>query len=143
MEITDVRTIKVGVELDEPSGLSGDREIGSRGAAFVLVETDAGITGIGEGLCPEPYIIERIVEEKYAPRLIGEDPLAIERNWQAMLTQDLYWDKKGQGIAAASGVDIALWDVIGKATGRPVGDLLGGTRRDAVTPYASTMYITN
>ncbi|MFW6384934.1 MAG: mandelate racemase/muconate lactonizing enzyme family protein [Halodesulfurarchaeum sp.] len=141
MEITDVRTIRVEVELDESKGLSRDREIGSRGAAFVVVETDEGITGVGEGVGPESSIVERIVEEKYAPRLIGEDPLAIERHWQAMLTQDLYWDKMGQGVSAASGVDIALWDIAGKYYDAPVYRLLGGPAGDGtLNPYASDLF---
>jgi L-alanine-DL-glutamate epimerase-like enolase superfamily enzyme len=126
MEITDVRTIEARVEPDDPLGVSRGRELDARGAAFVVVETDVGITGIGEGVGPEPYIVERIVEEKYAPRLIGEDPLDVERHWAAMLTDDLYWDRKGQGVSAASGVDIALWDIAGKYHGVPLYRLLGG-----------------
>jgi L-alanine-DL-glutamate epimerase-like enolase superfamily enzyme len=142
MEITDIRTIKARVELDDPRGLSRDREIETRGAAFVVVETDAGITGIGEGVGPEPYIVERIVEEKYAPRLVGADPLDIERHWQAMLTEDLYWDRKGQGVAAASGIDIALWDIAGKYHETPVYRLLGGDADGSGTlrPYASDLF---
>lgn len=142
MEITDVRTIEVRVEQDDPLGVSRDRELDARGAAFVVVETDAGVTGIGEGVGPEPYIVERIVEEKYAPRLIGEDPLEIERHWEAMLTDDLYWDRKGQGVAAASGVDIALWDVAGKVRDEPVYRLLGGdTGGDgSLKAYASDLF---
>ncbi|MFB6108303.1 MAG: mandelate racemase/muconate lactonizing enzyme family protein [Haloplanus sp.] len=141
MEITDVRTVRVEVELDEPLGLSRDRAIERRGAAFVVVETDAGLTGIGEGVGPEPYIVERIVEEKYAPRLVGENPLEIERHWQSMLTEDLYWDRKGQGVAAASGVDIALWDLKGKYHDVPVYELLGGPAGDAeLKPYASDLF---
>ena len=126
MEITDVRTVTLRVELDEPLGVSRGRELDARGAALVVVETDAGIAGVGEGVGPEPYIVERIVEEKYAPRLVGEDPLDVERLWGEMLTDDLYWDRKGQGVAAASGVDIALWDIAGKYHDEPVYRLLGG-----------------
>jgi len=126
MEITDITTVTVRHELDEPLGLSRDRSIDARGAAFVVVETDAGITGVGEGVGPEPYIVERIVEEKYAPRLVGADPLDVEAHWETMLTDDVYWDRKGQGVAAASGVDIALWDIAGKYHDEPVYRLLGG-----------------
>jgi len=114
MEITDVRTIELQVDLDRPLGVSRDREADTRGASIIVVETDEGIRGIGEGVGPEPYITERIVEEKYAPRLVGQNPLDVERLWTEMLTEDLYWDRKGQGVAAASGIDIALWDVAGK-----------------------------
>ncbi|WP_248897715.1 mandelate racemase/muconate lactonizing enzyme family protein [Haloplanus halobius] len=140
MEITDVRTVSIEVPLERPLGISRGREFDTRGAAFVVVETDAGITGIGEGVGPEPYIVERIVEEKYAPRLIGEDPLDIERHWQAMVTEDLYKDRAGQGISAASGVDIALWDIAGKHHGVPVSRLLGGPVGGDIKPYASDLF---
>ncbi|QLG28193.1 mandelate racemase/muconate lactonizing enzyme family protein [Halorarum halophilum] len=142
MDITDVETVQVQVDLDEPLGVSRGRETDIRSAAFVVVETDAGITGIGEGVGPEPYIVERIVEGKYAPRLIGEDPLDVERLWGAMLTDDLYWDRKGQGVAAASGVDIALWDIAGKYHEEPVYRLLGGDADGSgrLEAYASDLF---
>ncbi|MFC7198698.1 mandelate racemase/muconate lactonizing enzyme family protein [Halospeciosus flavus] len=142
MEITDVRVERLGLDLDEPAGLSRDRAIESRGAAIVLVETDTGITGIGEGVGPEPSIVETIVEEKYRSRLVGEDPLDVERLWQELLTEDLYWDREGQGVSAASGVDIALWDVAGKYHGEPVHRLLGGDTTDdgRLQAYASDLF---
>ena len=142
MEITNVRTVELRATLDRPLGVSRDRETDTRGASIILVETDAGITGIGEGVGPEPYITERIVEEKYAPRLVGEDPLDIERLWTAMLTEDLYWDRKGQGIAAASGVDIALWDLAGKYYETPTYRLLGGDvgGKQSLKAYASDLF---
>jgi len=140
MEITDVRVERIEVLLDRPLGVSRDRSISARGAAFVVVETDAGITGIGEGVGPESYIVERIVEEKYAPRLIGENPLDIERHWESMVTDTLYKDLKGQGLSAASGVDVALWDIAGKHHGVPVYRLLGGPVGGALKPYASDLF---
>jgi D-galactarolactone cycloisomerase len=142
MEITDVYTIRLRVELDEPLGVSRNRELDARGGALVVIETDIGITGIGEGVGPESYITERIVEAKYAPRLIGENPLDIERLWQEMVTTDLYWDRKGQSIAAASGVDIALWDIMGKYHETPVYRLLGGDTdgNGHLQAYASDLF---
>jgi L-alanine-DL-glutamate epimerase-like enolase superfamily enzyme len=142
MQITDVRTVTVRVDLDDPLGLSRDREIDARTAAFVVVETDAGITGVGEGIVPEPYILERVVEGKYAPRLVGEEPLEVERLWRTMLTDDVYWDRKGHGVAAASGVDIALWDIAGKYHDEPVYRLLGGDADGdgRVEAYASDLF---
>lgn len=142
MEITDIRTVTLEVPLGEPLGVSNNREIDTRAAAIVVVETDAGIIGLGEGVGPEPYIVERIVEEKYAPRLIGEDPLDVERLWEKMLTKDLYWDRKGQGVSAASGIDIALWDIAGKHYDVPVYRLLGGSANgtDRLRAYASDLF---
>ncbi|MFC6942727.1 mandelate racemase/muconate lactonizing enzyme family protein [Salinirubellus sp. GCM10025818] len=145
MEITNVETVQLQYEMEEPWGLSRDREVGTRTAAIVVIDTDAGITGIGEGVGPEPYIVERIVEEKYAPRLVGEDPLDIEFLWQTLLTDDLYWDQKGQGVAAASGVDIALWDIAGKYYEEPVYRLLGGDAggNGQLKAYASDLFWTD
>lgn len=142
MEITDVSTVTLEVPLDDPLGVSRDRETDTRGACLVVVETDVGIEGIGEGVGPEPYITERIVTEKYAPRLVGENPLDIQRLWGEMLTEDLYWDKKGQGVAAASGIDIALWDIAGKRYDTPVHRLLGGSTDESgrLQAYASDLF---
>lgn len=133
---------KLGVELEEPKRISADREFDYRSAAIVTVETDSGLTGIGEGYGPEPYIVETIVEEKYRPRLLGEDPLDRERLWQGMLVLDTYWDRKGQGVSAASGVDMALWDLAGKYHDEPLYRLLGGdtTGEGSVRAYASDLF---
>ena len=74
--------------------------------------------------------------------MIGEDPLDIERLWQTMLTDDLYWDRKGQGVSAASEVDIALWDIAGKYHDEPVYRLLGGdsSGTGSVNAYASDLF---
>jgi L-alanine-DL-glutamate epimerase-like enolase superfamily enzyme len=142
MEITNVRTVELAVDLDRPLGVSRGRETDARGASIVVIETDDGLQGIGEGVGPEPYITERIVEEKYAPRLVGEDPREIERLWSTMLTDDLYKDRKGQGVAAASGIDIALWDLMGKYHGTPTYRLLGGDTggERSLRAYASDLF---
>ncbi len=140
MEITDVRVVTLQAPLDEPAGVSRGRALDARGAAIVVVETDAGVTGVGEGVGPEPYIVETIVEEKYRSSLVGADPLETERLWSELLTEDLYWDRKGQGVSAASGVDIALWDIAGKHYDAPVWRLLGGSGTERVQAYASDLF---
>lgn len=142
MKITDVNVVTLGVKLDKPSVLSRGRAIGFRGAAFVVIDTDAGIQGIGEGYGPEFFNIKTIVERKYAPMIKGEDPLDIERIWRKMLMEPVYWDQKGQGVSAASGVDMALWDIAGKHYGAPVYKLMGGdaTGKGTVQAYASDLF---
>ncbi|HET7323769.1 MAG TPA: mandelate racemase/muconate lactonizing enzyme family protein [Halococcus sp.] len=141
MEITDIRVHRLSVDLDRPLQLSRDRTIDSRAAAVVVVETTDGTCGVGEAVGTDPAIVKTIVEEKYAPRLVGESPLERERLWHEMLTQDLYWDRKGPGVVAASGVDIALWDLAGKRYGAPVCDLLGGDAHGgSVQAYASDLF---
>ena len=142
MEITDVSVTTLGVQLDEDHGISKGRSSDYRPAAIVTVETDAGITGIGEGYGPTPQIVETIVEDKFADALVGEDALDRERLWQAMVTEYTYWDQKGQGISAASGVDLALWDIAGKYHDAPVHQLLGGDAHGdgTVQAYASDLF---
>lgn len=142
MEITDARVTRLAVDLDEPAGISNDRWIDRRGAAIITVETDAGLTGVGEAVGPEGDEVETVVEETFAPRLRGADPLDRERLWSAMLTDGLYADQKGVEVSAASGVDLALWDLAGKYHDEPVYRLLGGDAdgTGTVRAYASDLF---
>jgi L-rhamnonate dehydratase len=97
-------------------------------ACFVEVETDAGITGHGLGAITRETVIAEIVNRVIAPAIKGDDPLAHELIWEK-----LYWTltprgQTGFGAQALSAVDIALWDIKGKALGQPIWRLLGGAR---------------
>jgi D-galactarolactone cycloisomerase len=142
MEITDVKVSTLRVPLSKSKGVSMDREIKFRGAAFVIIDTDEGVKGIGEGYGPETYIVRIIVEHKFKPLLVGQDPLDVERLWRRMLMTPIYWDQKGQGVSAASGIDMALWDIAGKHYGVPVYKLLGGDARGdgKLQAYASDLF---
>lgn len=95
----------------------------------VMVDTDAGITGIGEGGDPD-------MMEQLAGQLIGEDPFRTERLWQIMYRG--YFYPAGREKAHALGaLDVALWDLKGKALGVPLYQLLGGRSRDHVECYAT------
>jgi L-alanine-DL-glutamate epimerase-like enolase superfamily enzyme len=142
VEITDVRTVPLRVDLDRPLGVSADRAIDARTACLVVVETDAGLRGVGEAVGPEPAVVERLLDERFGPRLVGADPLAVERHWRRLLTDDLYKERGGVAVAAASGVDIALWDLAGKARDEPVYRLLGGDAggEGSLRAYASDLF---
>jgi len=142
VEITDVRTVRLRVDLDRPLGVSDDRSIDARSACLVVVETDAGVRGVGEAVGPPPAVTERVVDERLAPRLVGADPLAVERQWRRLLTDDLYKERKGAVVAAVSGVDIALWDVAGRVRDEPVYRLLGGDTggTGSLRAYASDLF---
>lgn len=104
---------------------------------FVRVFTDEGITGLGECSPMHLSAIVHFVNEILRPLLVGKDPLAFDTLWSSMY-YDLY--KLGDGglhLEAMSGVDIALWDIFGKATGLPITTLLGGAYREQVQMYAS------
>ena len=94
-----------------------------------------------------PSIVKAIIE---APRshkicsglaelLIGENPLEPGRLWRKMYEGSLYYGRRGAAIHAISGIEIALWDITGKAAGKPIHALLGGARRDRIKCYASTL----
>jgi D-galactarolactone cycloisomerase len=115
----------------------------SRGACLVEVQTDAGITGWGEALCQglqPPQIAAAAIETALEPLLVGADPLQIEPLWQRMYMHTRDYGMKGAMVAAISGVDIALWDIAGKALGQPVWRLLGGAFRERVQAYATGFY---
>ncbi len=149
MEITDVTVTKLESSLEEPNRISNDRAASARPAAIVEVHTDEGLRGIGEGYGPNPHVVETIVEEKYRETLVGRDPRDVEHLWDEMIQGYTYKDQKGPGVAAASGVDIALWDLVGKYYDAPVYRLLGGNGRPdlgdddrtRVRAYASDLFL--
>jgi L-alanine-DL-glutamate epimerase-like enolase superfamily enzyme len=106
---------------------------------LVQVSTDEGITGIGESHAPiAPQVSKAIIDTVLTPVLVGQDPLEIEVLWEKMYsTMRLRGHSTGFMTEAISGVDIALWDILGKVTNLPVYKLLGGAFRDKIKAYAS------
>lgn len=109
------------------------------GWLVVEVETDDGHVGIGN-CALAPRVAKQIVDQYLAPIVIGQDPFDNEYLWQKMYRRTHAWGRKGIGMAAISAVDIALWDLMGKATGRPVFKLLGGRTKEKIWCYASKLY---
>lgn len=126
MKITDVRFVALRHPLAEPIRLAWG-PMTHRHFGLVLIETDAGITGVGETSVNFPHwaITERraTVEAGVRHLLVGEDPLRVEHLWQKMyhslIRLGLLWGK-GAIMSAIGGADIALWDIVGKAYGLPV-----------------------
>src|SRR5690606_37287938 len=108
-------------------------------AVIVRIETDNGIVGWGE--CHTPVageITKAVIDELLAPVVIGADPRDIHPLWERMYaTMRIRGQTGGYQLEAISGIDIALWDVVGKAVGVPIAKLLGGKIRDRVPVYAS------
>ena len=100
---------------------------------FVKVETDEGITGWGESSIGATSVAAVI--DEFGSSIIGLDPFRIEEHWQHMY--HLYHNVRGGALqmAAISGIEIALWDIKGKALGVPVYELLGGAMRDKLWTY--------
>ena len=130
MKITNVRALRV-----DPSGARGR----GGGHTFVLIDTDEGITGLGEcSSAPAEAnfaVLETIRRLKEA--LVGLDPSDISYIWHFVYRRFTFLGSRGFPTTVAAGIDIALWDLNGKALGRPVYKLLGGKLRDSVPLYAN------
>ena len=141
MKITDVEAIVLRQEVVN-DGIAD----GSQDDLIVRISTDEGITGIGE-VDSSPELVRALVQAPSShavatslrDALIGEDPLDVERLWQRMYRGLIYFGRRGIAIHAISGLDIALWDIKGKALGKPVCELLGTPVRDRVRAYASML----
>lgn len=123
MKITDVKTFLVH-----------DRERPERNYTFVKLYTDEGLTGLGEaGINGKELALQGLVDT-YRPVLIGMDPSRIEHIWQTLWRGQFF---RGGHVhsAAVAAIDLALWDLRGKALGVPVYDLLGGRTREHVRCY--------
>ncbi|MEM2491440.1 MAG: mandelate racemase/muconate lactonizing enzyme family protein [Candidatus Bathyarchaeia archaeon] len=133
MKITNVELIPIRSKLEKPLRFSFGI-IEHRNFALIRISTDEGLEGWGETSVNFPYwsIQERLFTIIYGikPLLIGENPLEVKRLWRkmisALLNQGLQWGAKGAIYQAISGVDIALWDILGKASGLPLYQMLGG-----------------
>jgi galactonate dehydratase len=119
MRVTAIETIHVGAYPN---------------ITFVEVRTDAGLVGLGETF-RGPQAVAAHVHESIAPYLLGQDPCAIEAHSHHMLNGYLGFAASGAETRAASAVDIALWDIWGKATNQSLAQLLGGAVRDRIRVY--------
>jgi D-arabinonate dehydratase/D-galactarolactone cycloisomerase len=141
MRITGVETICLRYEM--PYALTYARgEYATREALLVKVHTDdPGIVGWGEAaMWGGPFATSvAVIEKEIAPLVVGEDPRRIEFLWEKVFQETYYHGRRGILIACLSGVDIALWDILGKACGQPVWRLLGGFGRP-LAAYASAGY---
>lgn len=109
--------------------------------SLVLVEvrTETGLVGVGETLARfSPMAYAALIETSLKPRLIGQDARNIGSLWQSM-RRALSGRAGGMLIEAIAGVDIALWDILGKATGQPIAKLLGGVGRERIDVYAAAV----
>src|SRR3954452_3906167 len=142
MKIIGVRVHVLRSALEQPFAFS-QGWVSSRGATLVEVSTDEGVTGWGEALCQglqPPEIAAAAIRHALAPLVIGSDPLEPEVLWHRMYHHTRDYGQKGAVIGAISALDIAFWDIAGKARGEPVARLLGGMFRTRVQAYATGFY---
>ena len=139
MKITEIATLPVAVGRDSSRGHGGGYSEGYSedyrfAVIIVLVRTDEGLTGIGEAsLAGQGRGVLGILDH-FSELLVGQDPGKIE-HWWSELTRGTFWSNGQVIMSAVAGIDIALWDLKGKALGVPVSSLLGGPTRDRVRVY--------
>jgi len=137
VKITDLELIQLAKTLDHPHRNSKQTMV-RRVFSLVRVVTDEGIDGLGEAGC-DPSVAPGVIA-RLKRHVVGMDPFNVEELWQQAFHGAAMYDPKGAAIAAISGVDIACWDVMGKALGVPVHRLLGGQSRRAIPAYASDLH---
>jgi L-rhamnonate dehydratase len=141
MKITNVEAIYLRLPQVKEQCDSG------QDALIVKVSTDAGITGIGE-VDSAPLAVKGIIEGPFSHTtacglrelLVGEDPFETEYLWHKMYRGNIYGGRRGVGLHAMSGIDLALWDIKGKALGQPIWKLLGGGFHKKIRAYASSLF---
>jgi L-rhamnonate dehydratase len=141
MKITQVEAIHLRLPV------VNERCDGSQDTLVVKVHTDAGIVGVGE-VDSSPAVAKAIIEAPISHKIsrglaecvMGQDPFEIDRLIHRMYEGTIFFGRQGAVIQAMSGVEIALWDIVGKAVGRPVYQLLGGGFRKTFRAYASILF---
>jgi len=137
LNIADVTTIKLRYPMDTPMA-DAIHYMPDRPTLLVQVHTDEGIVGLGEAAAYGGALesVEALILGELRQTLLGQDPFRVEKLWQMMATRAHQRGRRGMLMQAISGVDIALWDIVGQATRTPLYRLLGGYR-DTLPVYAS------
>jgi D-galactarolactone cycloisomerase len=138
MKISSLVLHLVECRLPEPQG-NATSFFDRRGALLVEVRTDEGLVGWGE-TWHSPAAAWTIIETSLAPAVFGQDPFEYRRLWGAMHAC-LGYERQGPGLMALSAVDMALWDLRGRALVQPIARLLGGPIRTRVPAYAGGPYL--
>ena len=138
MKIKEISAVGLGGATPE-GGWSEELETGDCVHTLITIITDEGLTGLGSVFTNDGLVKAALNVLK--PLYLGENALEPERVSET-LRQNMFWLGRGGSVThTISGIDIALWDLLGKATGQPVGRLLGGRYRERVKPYASLLMV--
>jgi L-alanine-DL-glutamate epimerase-like enolase superfamily enzyme len=139
MKITAIEAVPLAIPL-RPMTPASSWTGGTRKQIFVRVHTDEGVSGVGEAFAyGAPLAVVSVIEESLAPLVVGQDPLRIEAVVDLMHRGTMIYGRRGLGMFATSGIEIALWDLLGKVRGAPVYELLGGAQRTRLPAYASLL----
>jgi L-alanine-DL-glutamate epimerase-like enolase superfamily enzyme len=132
-KITEIRAIPLNA-----GQRGGELDTSVNQYTLVQVRTDAGLTGIGSSYTSTDLV--RAALGRLADLYLGETAIEPLRVHEKLEQSNFWWGRGGALTHAISGIDIALWDIFGQATGQPVCRLLGGYYRDRVKPYASLSF---
>ncbi|GAA0237482.1 mandelate racemase/muconate lactonizing enzyme family protein [Haladaptatus pallidirubidus] len=142
MEIIEIEAIPLSHSLDEGRGVGSARGIHTtRSTTLVKLKTADGSVGWGEAFAPA-RTTATLIEELFADKIVGMDPFAVESLAEESYMEGYHFGGSAIVQCALSGIDVAMWDLIGKIVNRPVHQILGGKKTTSLTPYASTMYVT-
>jgi glucarate dehydratase len=137
MRIAEIKVTTVNVPFVAPIRWSGGANLDWT-RLVIEMRTDDGLIGLGETL--GGAVTRALIETEIAAMFLGEDPFDLERMLAKATFVPLYYGKCG--YCAVAGLELACWDLMGKASGRPVGQLLGGRLRDEI-PFANYLYFRN
>ena len=142
MKITSIKSHVLRYELDKELGYS-QQYYKHRTTHLVCIETDEGITGWGECFGPGNIALANkfIIENVISPMVLGEDPINKEKIWHKVYNLLRDSGQKGMPIQALSGLDIALWDILGKKSKLPLYQLIGGKCNNEVAVYGYGMML--
>ena len=138
MRITGIQVATLRYEYPEGAGFRfAGGYCNGRLSCLITVHTDSHISGIGS-VYSHPALVSKIVADHLQPMLLGEDPLQLEALWDRCYRITRWYGRKGAAVSALGGIDTALWDIRGKAAGKPVCQLLGASRA-RIPAYASAL----
>jgi 2-dehydro-3-deoxyphosphogalactonate aldolase len=128
MKIADIGTFVVG---------NPPPHFGGRYFVFLKLTTDGGIEGIGEvySVPFHPHVVARMIEDVCARHVIGADPFKIERLWRVIYSSGYTQRPDTSLVGILSGIEMACWDIVGKALDKPVSELLGGRVHERLRSY--------
>ena len=151
MKIKDVEcmVLDAGRLYDSPK--NSEEAFGMKYICLIKVSTDEGIVGWSD-IETQPHVAHAVVNappsgtgvfEGLRDLVIGEDPFEVEKLWNKVYKGTVYYGRRGVAIQVLSGFDIACWDIMGKAVGKPIYKLLGAGYRKKIRAYASTLFRPN
>lgn len=142
MKIKKVTSHVLSAPVERPFTSSRGWLYKTRNTCLVEIETEDGVIGWGECYGPSA-VAKAFIDTQLAPQVIGRDPFDVEVIWEHLYNRIKDYGQTGMAIAAISGIDIALWDIVGKICGKPVHKMIGGAFRTEVEAYATGLYFTD